>query len=143
MTERIEKSGLQVARSLYDMIEKEALPGTGVQPDAFWRGLSTLVHELGPKNRALLAKRDDLQAVQQLVREADFDVLLLDMSMPGKSGIELIKQVRGGGAQILTKSYQWPNDYPLVEEFSTTGLTAQMDECRRWVRSTEPAAGSE
>lgn len=55
----------------------------------------------------------------------------------------VIKQVRGGGAQILTKSYQWPNDYPLVEEFSTTGLTAQMDECRRWVRSTESAAGSE
>ena len=61
MTERIEKSGLQVARSLYDMIEKEALPGTGVQPDAFWKGLSTLVHELGPKNRALLARRDELQ----------------------------------------------------------------------------------
>ena len=61
MTERIEKSGLQVARSLYDMIEKEALPGTGVQSDAFWRGLSTLIHELGPKNRALLARREELQ----------------------------------------------------------------------------------
>ncbi len=32
--------------------------------------------------------------VLQRVRELEFDVLLLDMSMPGKSGIELIKQVR-------------------------------------------------
>ena len=62
MTERIGKFGLQVARSLYDMIEREALPGTGIASDRFWKGLSELVHDLGPKNRALLAKRDALQA---------------------------------------------------------------------------------
>ena len=62
MSERIEKFGLQVARSLYDMIEREALPGTGVSSDQFWKGLSELVHEKGPKNRALLATRDALQA---------------------------------------------------------------------------------
>jgi malate synthase len=62
MTERIEKFGLQVARSLYDMIEREALPGTGIASDRFWQGLSELVHQMGPRNRALLAKRDALQA---------------------------------------------------------------------------------
>ncbi|MCM5570117.1 malate synthase G [Burkholderiaceae bacterium FT117] len=62
MTDRIEKFGLQVARPLYDMIENEALPTTGVSSDQFWKGLSDLVHEKGPKNRALLAKRDELQA---------------------------------------------------------------------------------
>ena len=62
MTARIEKFGLQVDRRLHDMIEKEALPGTGVASDAFWKGLSELVHDLGPKNRALLARRDELQA---------------------------------------------------------------------------------
>jgi malate synthase len=62
MTQRIEKFGLQVARSLHDMIEKEALPGTGVDSDRFWKGLSDLVHEQGPKNRALLARRDELQS---------------------------------------------------------------------------------
>jgi malate synthase len=62
MTDRIEKFGLQVARPLYDLLEREALPLTGVASYAFWQGLSELVHVLGPKNRALLARRDDLQA---------------------------------------------------------------------------------
>jgi malate synthase len=62
MTERIEKFGLAVDRALHDMLENEALPGSGVEPDTFWKGLSDLVHELGPKNRALLARRDELQA---------------------------------------------------------------------------------
>jgi len=62
MTDRIEKFGLQVARPLHDMIENEALPNTGVASEQFWKGLSDLVHGKGPKNRALLAKRDELQA---------------------------------------------------------------------------------
>ncbi len=62
MTRRIEKFGLRVAASLHDMIEREALPGTGVASDSFWQGLSALVHDKGPKNRALLARRDALQA---------------------------------------------------------------------------------
>ncbi len=62
MSARIEKFGLKVARSLYDMIEQEALPGSGISSDRFWQGLSTLIHDKGPKNRALLARRDALQA---------------------------------------------------------------------------------
>ncbi len=61
MSDRIEKFGLQVARSLHDMIENEALPGTDVGSDQFWKGLSELVHGLAPKNRALLARRESLQ----------------------------------------------------------------------------------
>jgi malate synthase len=59
--ERIEKFGLRIARPLFDLIEHEALPGTGVSPEPFWRGLSELVHGMGPRNRALLARRDALQ----------------------------------------------------------------------------------
>ena len=59
---RIEKFGLQIAPALYEMIERDALPGSGVGSDPFWQGLSAIVHELGPKNRALLARRDELQA---------------------------------------------------------------------------------
>jgi malate synthase len=61
MTQRIEKHGLQVATELVDFIEARALPGTEVAADAFWAGLSTLAHDLGPKNRALLAKREEIQ----------------------------------------------------------------------------------
>ena len=58
---RINKNGLQVAAEYVDFIENEALPGSGVTADAFWAGLSALVHDFGPENRALLQKREDIQ----------------------------------------------------------------------------------
>lgn len=61
MTTRIEQHGLQIAEELYDFIVSKALPGTGVEADAFWRGLSDLAHDLGPRNRELLAKREEIQ----------------------------------------------------------------------------------
>ena len=61
MTDRIETDGLAVDASLYRFIMDEALPGSGVDPAAFWTGLSAIIHDLAPVNRALLAKRDDLQ----------------------------------------------------------------------------------
>ena len=56
MSDRIGIGGLQVAAELKDFIEARALPGTGVEPQAFWAGLERMVTELGPENRALLAK---------------------------------------------------------------------------------------
>ncbi|MCK7610895.1 malate synthase G [Roseibium sediminicola] len=61
MTGRIDAHGLQVARDLYDFVNDRALPETGVDQDQFWKSLSDLVHDLAPKNRALLEKRDQLQ----------------------------------------------------------------------------------
>ncbi len=60
-TERIAAGGLQVDKALYDFINDEALPGTGVSRETFWSGFDRLVHDLAPRNRELLAKRDDLQ----------------------------------------------------------------------------------
>lgn len=62
MTDFVNKAGLNVAAELATFVEDAALPGTGVSADAFWTGFSDIVHELGPKNRALLAKRSDIQA---------------------------------------------------------------------------------
>jgi malate synthase len=62
MTERVEIAGLRVAKALYDFANTEALPGTGVEPAAFWDGLGAIVRDLAPKNAALLAKRDEIQA---------------------------------------------------------------------------------
>ena len=62
MSDRIEKYGLKIAQSLAVFIDHEALPGTGVVPDNFWKGLSDLAHDFGPKNRSLVAHRELLQS---------------------------------------------------------------------------------
>ena len=61
MSDRVERKGLAVDALLADFIEQEALPGTGVDPEAFWSGLSTLAHDFGPKNKALLEEREVIQ----------------------------------------------------------------------------------
>ena len=62
MSDYIQIAGLQVERGLADFVEKEAAPRTGITAAAFWQGLSDIVADLGPKNRALLDRRDELQA---------------------------------------------------------------------------------
>lgn len=61
MSSRQVRSGLKVDGILTEFIEGHALSGTGVAADTFWNGLAQMVHELGPKNRTLLAKRADIQ----------------------------------------------------------------------------------
>lgn len=62
MTVRTVCKRLHVATVLHQFVEQEALAGTGVASDAFWSGLDQLVHDLAPKNRALLDERDRMQA---------------------------------------------------------------------------------
>ena len=62
MVKRVERQGLQVDAVLADFVEERALPGTGIAPETFWSGLSRLVHERGPMQRALLDRRDALQS---------------------------------------------------------------------------------
>jgi len=61
MGTRIERHGLQIEKVLHDFIEGQALPGTGVDTNAFWAALSKLAHEFGPRNASLLNIREDLQ----------------------------------------------------------------------------------
>ena len=53
--------GLRVDAALSDFIEREAIPGTGIDAQSFWQGFAEIVQELAPRNRALLAERDRLQ----------------------------------------------------------------------------------
>jgi malate synthase len=62
MTDRVSVGNLRVARVLYDFVNNEALPGTGIDPDSFWSGVDKVVADLTPRNQELLRRRDELQA---------------------------------------------------------------------------------
>ena len=62
MGDKIQVGGLQVSTLLHNFINTQALPETGVSQEQFWAGLEAIVNDLAPRNRALLAKRDDIQA---------------------------------------------------------------------------------
>jgi malate synthase len=62
MSDYVNRAGLQIASILADFVESKALPGTGVEAAALWQGLADILARFVPVNRALLAKRDDIQA---------------------------------------------------------------------------------
>src|SRR5688572_5151285 len=62
MAEYVTHGGIKVAVPLYDLVRNEIAPDTGIAPDAVWTLLDSIVRTLGPRNRALLEKRDALQA---------------------------------------------------------------------------------
>jgi malate synthase len=61
LADRVTCGRFQVATALHRFLTEEALPGTGVDADAFWGGVDALLHDLTPKNRALLVERERLQ----------------------------------------------------------------------------------
>ena len=61
MTQRIQQGKLAIAKELYDFIENEALPGSGIDSATYWKNFEQVVVDLSPKNKALLEKRDALQ----------------------------------------------------------------------------------
>src|ERR1700761_7619144 len=79
MTNRVTVGNLRVAQVLYDFINNEALPGTGLDPDSFWAGVDKVVTDLSPQNQDLLARRDELQAQidkwhrQRVIEPLDLD----------------------------------------------------------------------
>ena len=62
MTQRVERAGLSVDAELAQFVDTVALPDTGVAADSFWAGFAAMLADLTPKNRALLEKRESLQA---------------------------------------------------------------------------------
>jgi malate synthase len=61
MTKRLMKSGLAVDQTLVSFVEDAVLPGTGISADTFWQGFAALLADLAPRNRKLLAKRQEMQ----------------------------------------------------------------------------------
>jgi malate synthase len=62
MVSRINKGTLQIAPELHHLVEDRILPGTGVASEHFWKALESIIHDLAPKIRALLQRRDELQS---------------------------------------------------------------------------------
>jgi len=75
MTARIQKGKLAIAKELYDFIENEALPGSGLDSEIYWKNFEQVVVDLSPKNKALLAKRDEIQAkIDEWHRNNEFEL---------------------------------------------------------------------
>ena len=88
MTERVLRSGLQVAGVLDELLEKDIAPGTGVDPAHFWAELAAIAEDFVPRNRELLARRDHLQEqidawhqerVGQVIDEAEYTGFLQEI----------------------------------------------------------------
>ncbi|GAC1373039.1 MAG: malate synthase G [Pseudarthrobacter sp.] len=61
MSKRMETNGLRVAEELYAFVRDEALPGTGIEEEAFWKGAAAVITQFSPQARELLRIRDGLQ----------------------------------------------------------------------------------
>ena len=61
MVDRMEIAGLSVNKALYDLVDTQILPGTGVDLNTLWSGFADILRDLAPKNQELLQKRDTLQ----------------------------------------------------------------------------------
>ncbi|MDG2500861.1 MAG: malate synthase G [Porticoccaceae bacterium] len=76
MSEHIERAGLRIAKPIYDLVNDQICPGTGVDVESFWENFAAIIDDFAAKNRELLGKRDDMQAqidAWHLSSRADFD----------------------------------------------------------------------
>lgn len=79
MSNRIQKGSLAIDAQLYDFIANEVMPVVGLDNDKYWQGFEKIVKDFSPRNKALLAKRDDIQAKiddwhrQNPIKDGNFD----------------------------------------------------------------------
>ena len=109
MTARTQIHRLQVATSLYRFIEDSVLPGSGVSSTAFWQGFDALVHDLSPKNVALLGERDRIQTAMDQWHRAH----------PGP-----IQDMAGYRAHLTSIGYLAPTPGPVT--ITTTNVDAEL-----------------
>ena len=62
MTQTTKLAGLTINQDLFDFIEHEALPESGVSSEQFWQSFADIINDLSGENATLLGKRDELQA---------------------------------------------------------------------------------
>lgn len=156
MNNRVSKGGLQVAASLYQLIQDEILPGSGVDETQFWTGFDSLIHGLSPINHALLQTRDDIQgqlddwyrqhaqqawdmdSYQEFLREIgylvpvgeDFDITTtgVDAEIAHVAGPQLVVPVNNARFAINAANARWGS---LYDALYGTDAIADSDGCER------------
>ncbi len=63
MSDHVQVGGLQIKTAIHDLVAHDIIPGTGIEAGKFWADFEAIVADLGPRNRALLARRDEIQSV--------------------------------------------------------------------------------
>jgi len=164
MNPRIESGGLSIAGELYTLINEEIIPGTGIETDQFWEGLGQITRDLGPKNKALLEKRHDLQrqldqwhrqnpgaldmpVYKQFLRDIgylvpegeDFVVTTsnVDPEIATVAGPQLVVPVSNARFALNAANARWGS---LYDAFYGTDLIAEDDGCEKG-SSFNPARG--
>lgn len=111
MGNRVESGGLSIESSLYNLVNDEIAPGTGVEPDHFWAELGAIINDFGPKNKALLDRRDELQAqldewhkarAGQPIDAAEYRAFLTDIGYLVSSGEPFSVDVSNVDPEIAT-----------------------------------------
>lgn len=155
MSSRVEISGLSVDRDLYELIDTEVAPGTGVDSAAFWQAFADINQKLGPDNRRLLQVRDELQAkldawhkrhrgsidaaeykayleeIGYLVPEpADFEVSTpnVDAEIGVIAGPQLVVPVDNSRYALNAANARW---YSLYDALYGTDLIFEVEGCKK------------
>jgi len=155
MSSRVEISGLSVDRDLYELIDTEVAPGTGVDSAAFWQAFADINQKLGPDNRRLLEVRDELQAkldawhkrhrgsidaaaykayleeIGYLVPEpADFEVSTpnVDAEIGVIAGPQLVVPVDNSRYALNAANARW---YSLYDALYGTDLILEVEGCKK------------
>jgi len=164
MNPRIESGGLSIAGKLYTLVNEEIIPGTDIETDQFWEGLGQITRDLGPKNKALLEKRHDLQlqldqwhqqnpgaldmpVYKQFLRDIaylvpegeDFTVTTgnVDPEIATVAGPQLVVPVSNARFALNAANARWGS---LYDAFYGTDLIAEDDGCEKGA-SFNPARG--
>lgn len=155
MSSRVEISGLSVDRDLYQLIDTEVAPGTGVDSAVFWQAFADINQKLGPDNRRLLQVRDELQAkldawhkrhrgsidaaeykayleeIGYLVPEpADFEVSTpnIDAEIGVIAGPQLVVPVDNSRYALNAANARW---YSLYDALYGTDLILEVEGCKK------------
>jgi len=111
MANYISAAGLQIDQIIYDLVNNEIAPGTGITPEHFWDQFAAILADLAPKNRALLQKREDIQAqidawhkqrAGQDLNFADYKAFLEEIGYLAHQGDDFAIETQNVDAAIAT-----------------------------------------